>query len=160
MSLDKLYAARQLLNGAYWLANFINYPQRLCLLEQLHGEEGEAIADLVLQIAEAIKATPKTYDTNFIDTPDKTVHLHYFGKGVDAWIVERDKGDTPEGTGLGTQLQAYGKISLQGEGWDGAEWGYIDIATMIRLGVEIDLYWSPSTVREVDSLVKEAKACH
>lgn len=160
MSLDKLYEAKELLNGAHWMAHFVSYPQRLFHLEQLRGEEGEAIADLVIHLAKAIEATPVTYTTNFIDTPNKVVHLHYFGKGVDAWIVERDIGDTQEGTGKGEQTQAYGKISLQGEGWDGAEWGYIDIATMIRLGVEIDLYWSPSTVREVDSLVKEAKACH
>ena len=159
MSRDKIYKARQMVYGTSWLANFIGYPQRVCLLELLDGEEGEAIADQVIRIAEAIQATPQTYDTNFIDTLDKTVHLHYFGKGVDAWIVERDKGDTPEGTGLGTQLQAYGKISLQGEGWEGAEWGYIDIATLIRLGIEIDLYWTPTTVREINAVVQGTKAC-
>ena len=151
MSLDKLYEAKELLNGAHWLAHFISYPQRLFLLEQLRGEEGEAIADLVIHLAKAIEATPVTYATNSIDTLNKVVHLHYFGKGVDAWIVERDKGNTPEDIGLGTQLQAYGKISLQGEGWNGAEWGYIDIATLIRLGIEIDLYWTPKTVKEIQA---------
>lgn len=151
MSLDKLYEAKELLNGAHWLAHFVSYPQRLILLEQLRGEEGEAIADLVIHLAKAIEVTPVTYATNFIDTPNKVVHLHYFGKGVDAWIVERDKGNTPEDIGLGTQLQAYGKISLQGEGWNGAEWGYIDIATLIRLGIEVDLYWTPKAVKEIQA---------
>ena len=151
MSLDKLYEAKKLLNGAHWLAHFVSYPQRLFLLEQLRGEEGEAIADLVIHLAKAIEATPVTYATNSIDTPNKAVHLHYFGKGVDAWIVERDKGNTPEDIGLGTQLQAYGKISLQGEGWNGAEWGYIDIATLIRLGIEVDLYWTPKAVKEIQA---------
>ena len=151
MSLDKLYEAKELLNGAHWLAHFASYPQRLILLGQLRGEEGEAIADLVIHLAKAIEATPVTYATNPIDTPNKVVHLHYFGKGVDAWIVERDRGNTPEDIGLGTQLQAYGKISLQGEGWNGAEWGYIDIATLIRLGIEVDLYWTPKAVKEIQA---------
>lgn len=149
--LSRAFEARQLLGGHNWPANFISYPQRLCLLEQLRGEEGECVGDLVLGIVRNIQETPKTYETESIDTQDKVVHLHYFGKGVDAWIVERDVGDALEGDGLGQQLQAFGKITTQGQGWKDAEWGYIDVDTLIRLGIEIDLYWTPQTVREIES---------
>lgn len=142
--MSKLHLAQ----GA-WLSNFIGYAQRMCIKELVMGEEGDVISSQVIRLAEIIQAMPKTYETTTIEMADKVVHLHYFGKGVDAWIVERDVDDTLEGLGLGQQIQAYGKISLQGEGWDGGEWGYIDIATLIRLGIEIDLYWEPKTVREI-----------
>lgn len=40
MSQDKLHEARVLLNKHHWLTHFIGYPQRICLLEMLLGEEG------------------------------------------------------------------------------------------------------------------------
>lgn len=89
-----------------------------------------------------------TYNTEDIETADKVLHLHYFGGGVDAWIVERDVGDDPAGDGTGPQLQAFGKITVMG-GWRDAEWGYISIAELIENGVELDFYWEAKTVKEM-----------
>ena len=144
-----IFQARQYLNGAGLLGNFTPYAQRLALLETLRGEEGEGIAEIVLRVAKGILDTPKTYQTEEIKTADKRLCLHYFKGGVDAWIVERDVGDTPDGDGLGDQYQAYGKISLYGGGWKDAEWGYISIHDLIANGVELDLYWEPKIVKEM-----------
>lgn len=135
------------------LVNFMPNAQRRALTAALRGEEGECIADLVLGAVRNIRATPLTYQTESVETKDKTLCLHYFMGGVDAWIIERDVGDsgdaTAPGAGEGEQIQAYGKICLAGEGWDGAEWGYISIKEMIDCGVELDLYFDPKPAKEM-----------
>ena len=132
------------------LVNFMPNAQRRALIAALRSEEGECIADLVLGAVRNIRATPLTYQTESVEMKDKVLHLHYFGGGIDAWIVERDVGDTPDQNGEGPQLQAYGKITLFGGGWDEAEWGYISIADLIANGVELDFYWEAKTVKEME----------
>lgn len=150
---QRIHDARQHLNGHALLGKFMPVTQRLSLLSALRGEEGEAIADLVLGAVSNILGTPMTYQTEEMASADKVLHLHYFMGGVDAWIVERDVGDsgspTAVGAGIGDQHQAYGKITLCGDGWEGAEWGYISIAELIANGVELDLYWQNKTVKEM-----------
>lgn len=150
---QRIHEARQHLNGTALLGNFMPYQQRLALLSALRGEEGEAIADLVLGAVRNILGTPMTYQTEEMESADKVLRLHYFLGGVDAWIIERDVGDsgdpTAVGAGVGKQHQAYGKITLCGDGWEGAEWGYISIADLIANGVELDLYWQEKTVKEM-----------
>jgi hypothetical protein len=53
---EKIHQAKELLNGVSWFANFVGYSQRLALLEALRSEEGAGIADMVLRVAEQIKA--------------------------------------------------------------------------------------------------------
>ena len=146
---DKFQAQQYLSNGGI-LANFMPASQRFALREALKGEEGEYFADLVKKLVWRIKGMPVTYNTEDVATPDKVLHLHYFKGGVDAWIVERDVGDTPGHNGEGEQIQAYGKITLCGDGWEGAEWGYISIAELIEAGVELDLYWTETTAKEME----------
>lgn len=151
--MSRIFEARQHLGGHNLLGKFMPYAQRLALLDALRGEEGEGIAEIVLQAVERIKGTPLTYQTESIETKDKVLCLHYFYGGVDAWIIERDVGDSGDpaapGAGEGEQWQAYGKICLTGEGWDGAEWGYISIKELIENGVELDLYWAPKPAKEM-----------
>lgn len=127
------------------LVKFMPTMQRKVLTEALRGEEGEGIAEVVMQAVERIKGTPMTYQTEEIPTKDKLAYLHYFRGSLDAWIVERDIGDGTEPQGEGDQLQAYGKITLTGDKND-AEWGYISIKELIENGVELDLYWEPQRV--------------
>lgn len=101
----------------------------------------------MLELAKAIGRTPLTYQTENVETFDKVLCLHYFRGGVDAWIVERDVGDTPDQNGEGVQHQAFGAITLEGGGWAEVEWGYISIQELIENGVELDLYWTPTAVR-------------
>ena len=146
---EKLHQAKELLNGASWFANFMGYSQRLALLEALRSEEGEGIADMVLRVAEQIKATPKTYGTEGQAEHERKVCLHYFRGGVDAYILERDVGDYADGEATGPQHQAYGKITVIGGGWEGAEWGYISIADLLKHGVELDLHFDPTPVGDM-----------
>ena len=147
--MKKLHQAKELLNGASWFANFMGYSQRLALLEALRSEEGEGIADTVLRVAEQIKATPKTYGTEGQAEHERKVCLHYFRGGVDAYILERDVGDYADGEATGPQHQTYGKITVIGGGWEGAEWGYISIADLLKHGVALDLHFDPTPVGDM-----------
>ena len=149
MNATDKFQAQQYLKNDGLLANFMPASQRFTLLDLMEGEEGEFFVSKVLEVAKIVRDTPKTYETESIETKDKTLHLHYFKGGVDAWIVERDMGDTPEGDGFGEQRQAFGKITVVGGGWEEAEWGYISIQELIENGVELDLFWTPKTVKEM-----------
>lgn len=149
---DKFMAAQHLSNGGL-LEKFMPIDQRFTLKEQLKSEEGVGVAQAVLQTVHRILATPLTYQTDHIHMPEKRVHLHYCRGGVDAWIVERDIGDTPDPddplAGIGEQRQAFGKCDVFGGGWWDAEWGYVSIQSLIEAGVELDLCWEPKTTKEI-----------
>jgi hypothetical protein len=134
--------AREFLNGK--ARYFMPTGERRTLLSNLDGEEGAGIADIVLAVAKTIETMPQTYQT---EGQGKTAvaHLHYFGGAVDAWITERDMGDS---TGNGAQLQAFGLITMTGNR-QYAELGYISIAELIQHGIELDLYWNPKTIGEL-----------
>lgn len=83
------------------------------------------------------------------DFPDYCNTTCYIGGSVDAWIVERDVGDSKYQAEIDPQHQAFGPITLRGESIGESEWGYISIQELIDNGVELDLYWTPKPVREV-----------
>lgn len=145
----KKFQVEQYLRNGGLFDNFMPASQRFSFLEALKGEEANFFIDNLWDLARTIRGTPVTYNTENVETDDKVLHLHYFGGGVDAWIVERDVGDTLDRNGLGPQLQAFGKITVAGGGWSEAEWGYISIAELIENGVELDFHWEPKTVREM-----------
>lgn len=144
----KKFQVKQYLQNGGLFEHFMPSGQRSTFLELIEGEEGEFFTDNLWDLAKAIRDTPVTYATQNMEAADLVLRLHYFGGPVDAWIVERDVGDTP-GNGEGPQLQAFGKITVMGGGWGEAEWGYISIAELIEAGVELDFYWDPKTVREM-----------
>lgn len=143
------FQAEQYLSNDGILANFMSATQRFVLKDLIKGEEGDYFIQKVLEIVKIIRGTPVTYNTEDQEAGDKVAYLHYFRGGVDAWIVERDVGDTPDGNGEGEQLQAFGKIGLYGGVGADAEWGYISIKELIEAGVELDLNWTPKKMREV-----------
>lgn len=145
----KKFQVEQYLRNGGLFDNFMPASQRFAFLETLDGEEAEFFIDNLWELAKTIRGIPVTYNTEEVETADKVLHLHYFKGGVDAWIVERDVGDTPGQNGEGPQLQAFGKITVMGGGWRDAEWGYISIADLIENGVELDFYWEPKTVKEM-----------
>lgn len=145
----KKFQVEQYLRNGGLFDNFMPASQRFSFLEALEGEEADFFIDNLWELAKSIRGIPVTYNTEDIETADKVLHLHYFKGGVDAWIVERDVGDTPEQDGLGPQLQAFGKITVMGGGWRDAEWGYISIQELIENGVELDFYWEAKTVKEM-----------
>lgn len=129
------------------LRNFMPAGQIAILKDCLTGEEALGISRDVLSALKAVLATPVTYATDG-QGEEAVVYLHYFGRGADAWITERDVGDTPDGDGLGEQYQAFGKISLTGRRQD-AELGYISIKELIESGLELDMFWIPKNLKSI-----------
>jgi len=144
MSLIERITAEKLLAHGRLLSKFMPNSQRLTLKQNLRSEEGEYFAKLVIDLDKRISEMPHTYQTEAIEVPDKIVHLHYFLGNIDAWIIEKDM-YCDRGS---PQLQAYGKATLYGYGFNSAGWGYISIQEYIESGVELDLYWTPKPVKE------------
>ena len=117
------------------LKPFMPVKQAQTLIENLHrSEEAGAFADIILNLAERIKAMPQVYET---DGQGKaaTAQLHYFVGSYDAYIVEKDTAKK--------QIQAFGWASF---GY-GFECGYISIDELLDLA-ELDLYFTPCAVAE------------
>jgi hypothetical protein len=125
------------------LVPFVSAIQRDTLTSLLHGEEGEGFAESVLRLDETIKTMPKTYETDG-QVMAAVVYLHYFLGSYDAWITEKDRGDDTNDL---SQHQAYGSASFSGR--EDAELGYISIEELTQNEVEIDLHWTPKSLKEI-----------
>ena len=118
---------------------FIGNAQAQALGIVLRGEERQFFQDKVCDIAALVTSMPKTYEQDG-KGDQAIVHLHYFASGLANWyITERDQ--EPE------QLQAYGMVNL---GY-GDEKGYISLLEITNCGAELDLYWTPKTLKAVQS---------
>ena len=127
-----------------WM-DFIGPSQRYALQSGTGGEEGAFFRELITKTLDRIEAMPKTYEQEHKGR-DAIVYLHYFLHGADWYITEKDS-DPPDNQGNRQgQIQAFGLADLYG---DGGELGYISIKDIIRLGGELDLYWTPITLAEV-----------
>jgi len=127
------------------LSKFMPRAQRMVLTSQLAGEEGEGIAEIVNAVAKVIAEMPETYQTEGQGL-NALAHLHYFIAGVEAWIVEKDRGDPNNGDT--SQTQAYGMVTMTGNVEDG-QVGYVSIEELVEAGAELDLYWTPKTLAQV-----------
>ena len=128
------------------LKDFIGNRQLNVMTSLLRGEEGEHFENKLEEYATRVTEMPATYGTEGTETPEKIVHLHYFYNNMDWYIVEKDMGDESADT---TQYQAFGLADI-GFGLSGL--GYISIDEITGLGAELDLYWTPKTVKEVHEL--------
>lgn len=115
---------------------FIGNQQALAMLSILDGEEGQFMLDKIREVSTTIENMPKTYEQDG-KGDQAVVHLHYFFRGMDWHITEKDLEDE--------QLQAFGLANLG----NGAELGYIWLGEITEAGAEIDLYWTPKTLAEV-----------
>lgn len=135
--------ARGLLNIP--LTAFIGPMQRRTMLQILQGEEGDWMAQVVIDLFDRIQAMPMTYQQDGLGE-NAIVYLKYFG-GADVWVTERDKSSDlmkPD-----DQEQAFGAVNL---GY-GPELGYIHLPEIIGVpSMEIDLYWTPKTLREAKAI--------
>lgn len=121
------------------LNHFIGKDQLSVMRSNCKGEEGEYFKTMIEDLEKTIANMPKTYETDG-QGDAAPVTLHYFKGGSDWYIIERDLG--------GEQLQAFGFASLNGDKQN-AEFGYVCIEELIKLNVEIDLYYKPETVRDI-----------
>ena len=128
----------------FWISPY----QRAVLMYMLETEEAQHFIDTLTTLKARIDGMPVTYATEGVDVPNKIAHLHYFRGNIDAWIVEKDKGD-PSDQNPGIQIQAFGSCCMTGEGISGAELGYINIHELLLNDVEMDLYWNPKPVGEI-----------
>ena len=124
------------------IQDFIPKAQ-LRLIRQLEkGEEGAFFTEKLAEIQNIIDNTPKTYAQDGLGD-QAIVSLHYFGGAYDAWISEVDIDEDGEG-----QIQSFGLASFGGI--EDAELGYISIKEIINTpGLELDLYFSPKTIKSL-----------
>ena len=131
--------------------HWMGRSQRMAIAQAIRGEEGQYFIDLLVNLKYVIENMPRTYETEKLHMKDKVVHLRYFGDSVDAWIVERDVGDSEYQGEIGPQYQAFGPITLYGESIGDSEWGYISISDLIQNGVELDFHFEPCRVADLDA---------
>lgn len=124
------------------LKQFIGKSQLSAIGMGIRGEEGQFFKDKLIEVANVIRAMPKTYGQDGMG--DKAIaYLHYFKGGGDWHITEKDMEDE--------QLQAFGLANL---GY-GGELGYINIQELIDAGVELDLHWTPKTIGQIKGASSE-----
>lgn len=127
------------------LRGFIGPQQLSCLGDLCRGEEGAFFKQKMVDLAGVISRMPHTYQTDG-QGKDAVVHLHYFKGGCDWWITEKDKG-APDDTPEQAQSQAFGLADL---GLGERELGYISLPEILSCGAELDLYWEPKTVGQLE----------
>jgi len=120
------------------LSHFINPAQLQTMRTLARGEEGKFFTDKMKELTQTFTTMPKPYKTD--GQGDNAVAvLHYFHRGGDWYIVERDSSDQ--------QHQAFGVACLTGEY---PEKGYVSIAELLENGAELDLHWTPKTIGELN----------
>ena len=123
------------------LRRFISPGQMRALHSCLQGEEKQFFISKLAELAEMIAAMPATYQQDG-KGEEAMVYLHYFAGGQANWYITEKDVETADEPG---QHQAFGLADLG----DGPELGYISIVELIRCGAEIDLYFTPCTLREL-----------
>lgn len=138
MSATKLDAATAL---STTLRGFIPQPELCAIGEACRGEERQFFFDKIVEMAGIVSGMPKTYETD--SQGDQAIaYLHYFSRGADWYITEKDAGDGPDDT---EQHQAFGLADLG----HGGELGYISIVELVQNGVELDLYFTPKPLAAI-----------
>lgn len=121
------------------IAPFMGTSQLRAIAAGCRGEEGKFFMEKLIEIAALIEGMPKSYEQDG-KGDSAIVTLHYFLGGSDWYITEKDI--------EGGVDQAFGYAVLNGDE-ECAELGYISIRELTRCGVELDLHFTPRTLREV-----------
>lgn len=128
---------------------FLSRQQLAVLAQACRGEEALHFLRRLVDLAEQIRAVPKTGDQEGLGD-QSTVHLHYFLSGCDWFVVEKDA------FGEGVDM-AFGYTVLNGNELD-AELGYVSISEIVHCGAELDLHFKPRSLAEVKA--ERANANH
>ena len=120
------------------LRAFVGPAQRQAIYSAMRGEEGDYFRAMIAKLIAQLEAMPKVYEQDGMGD-QAVVYLHYFTGSMDWYITERD-------TSM-EQLQAFGYANLGDD--ESAELGYINISELIRNNVELDLYWTPTTLEQL-----------
>lgn len=127
---------------------FLSVLQLACMADGCRGEEKDYFIQKFVDLAEQINTMPKTYEQDG-KGDDAVAHLHYFLGGNDWFITEKDMD--------GGVQQAFGYAILNGDD-EMAECGYISISELVRHGVELDLHFTPCSLREIKAKRAESRA--
>lgn len=117
------------------IKNFISPAELEVLGNACRGEEREFFKAKLVEWAGIVDSMPTTYETDGMGDA-AIVWLHYFTPAGDFYVTERDE--------LEEQHQAFGLACMYED-----ELGYINIAELIDVGAELDLYWSPKSIGQV-----------
>jgi len=101
------------------------------------SEERDFFFDKLSELATTFNTMAKTYEQDG-KGDDAIVYLHYFKGNADWYITEKDMENE--------QHQAFGYCDL---GMGCPELGYVSLIELAQCGVELDMYWTPKTLREV-----------
>ncbi len=123
------------------LREYIPRSELNAIVDAMRGEEKQFFFDKSVEMARIIQNMPKTYEQDG-KGKQAIAYLHYFRGDADWYITEKDA-ETPEEPG---QSQAFGLADL---GY-GGELGYISIVELVSAGVELDLYFEPKTLAEIE----------
>ena len=122
------------------LRPFLSLQQTTVTTEELRGEEKGFFAERMDILTNLVNAMPKTHETDG-HGDHAIVQLHYFHRGADWYITEKDSDQN--GTG---QVQAFGLADL---GMGLPEMGYINIQEITRLGAEMDYHFAPRSLLDL-----------
>lgn len=120
------------------LQGFIGRSQLRALGECCKGEEKQFSFDKLVDLAALVESMPQTHGQSG-KGDEAIVYLHYFHGGCDWFITEKDMASE--------QHQAFGWADLGDPSC--AELGYISIVELMSLNVELDLYWTPITLKQM-----------
>ena len=118
------------------MKGFIAAPQLEAISSGCRSEEKQWFFNKVVEMAKVIETMPKTYEQDG-KGEDAIAFLHYFIGSCDWYITEKDSNDE--------QHQAFGLANL---GY-GSELGYIPITELMENKVELDMFYLPTTLKEV-----------
>lgn len=119
------------------LRPFICASQIEAMADVCRGEERRYMFSKLVELVDTIATMHKTYETDG-QGDAAIVRLHYFVGGCDWYITERDL--------LDEQRQAFGLADI---GMGCPELGYISIVEITAAGAELDLHWTPKTLKEI-----------
>jgi len=119
------------------LNKFISHNQLRIIRALERGEEGRWFTNRLAEIEAMITTMPHTYQQDG-KGDDAIAYLHYFCRGWDWWITEKDVD--------GGIDQAFGLASC---GIDAPEIGYISIRELTQVGAELDLHFTPARIGDI-----------
>lgn len=124
------------------LREFMPSSQIRVIANAMRGEEGQFFINRACELAELIKNMPKTYEQDGKGY-QAIAYLHYFRGNMDWYITEKDVG-SPEDK---RQIQAFGLADL---GY-GGELGYISIVELLENQIELDMYFTPTPLENIEN---------
>ena len=96
------------------LQGFINSSQLSVMVDGCRNEEKDFFFEKLTEMAGIVETMPKTYETDG-QGMETVVHLHYFGRAGDWYIVEKDSNETDDPTDTTPDnSQCFGLVSLAG----------------------------------------------